>query len=102
MKLGIEPTVCHRLTEHSRKTACAVPDVPAGFNPLRFQRIDERVIARCVPERKNGEIIFYLIDFTYFPLVSDALLMRARCKLYFSRKIIYGYKIILKHILKYL
>jgi hypothetical protein len=35
---GIEPVGCHRLTEHSRKTACAVPDVPAGFNPLRFQR----------------------------------------------------------------
>ncbi|EIQ80362.1 hypothetical protein SF123566_8200 [Shigella flexneri 1235-66] len=28
----------HRLTERALKTACAVPDVPAGFNPLRFQR----------------------------------------------------------------
>ena len=58
----------HRLTEHFRKTASAVPEVPAGFNPLRFQRIDERVIARCVPEIKNGEIIFYLIDFNCFIL----------------------------------
>ncbi|CAD7562911.1 hypothetical protein CIP106467_3017 [Citrobacter europaeus] len=36
--MGIEPTVCHRLTEHFWKTACTVPDVPARFNPLRFQR----------------------------------------------------------------
>jgi hypothetical protein len=50
------------LTEHFRNTASAVPDVPAGFNPLRFQRVDERVIARSVPERENDEIIFYLID----------------------------------------
>ncbi|EOF4705899.1 MAG: hypothetical protein P0Y63_26155 [Klebsiella huaxiensis] len=58
----------HRLTEHFRKTASAVPEVPAGFNPLRFQRIDERVIARCVPERINGKINYYPIDFYVFIL----------------------------------
>jgi hypothetical protein len=54
MKLGIEPTVCHRLTERARKTACAVPDVPAGFNPCAFSVIDASVIARSVPGIKTG------------------------------------------------
>lgn len=56
--MGIEPTVCQRLTEHSRKTACAVPDVPAGFNPCVFSVIDVRVIARSVPEMKIVRIYF--------------------------------------------
>lgn len=58
----------HRLTEHLRKTASAVPEVPAGFNPLRFQRLAERVIARYVPERKNDETNFHPIDFYIFIL----------------------------------
>ena len=62
MKSGIEPIGGYRLTERARKTVSTVSDVPAGFNPLRIQRNNERVIARCVPERKSDEINFYLID----------------------------------------
>ncbi|EKZ9478089.1 hypothetical protein I4513_16680 [Klebsiella oxytoca] len=62
VKSGIEPIGGYRLTERARKTVSTVSDVPAGFNPLRIQRNNERVIARCVPERKSDEINFYLID----------------------------------------
>ncbi|MDU3717375.1 MAG: hypothetical protein E7G14_17960 [Klebsiella michiganensis] len=57
MKSGIEPIGGHRLTERARKTACTVPGVPAGFNPLRFQRRDGRDIASCVPTIKNARFI---------------------------------------------
>jgi hypothetical protein len=58
MKSGIEPIGGHRLTERARKTACTVPGVPAGFNPLRFQRRDERGIASCVPTIKMRKLFF--------------------------------------------
>ncbi|MBZ7674228.1 hypothetical protein [Klebsiella grimontii] len=58
MKSGIEPIGGHRLTERARKTVCTVPGVPARFNPLRFQRRDERTIARCVPKTKTVKVIF--------------------------------------------